>query len=173
MTKPSRPGPEATLLPALAQLEPWAEFPASDEQRAIKAKFWLTLKANPIVDEKDVTPSLVEELIGKSVTQWTASPEFWTWFKDKDTTKASLEVAAEKAAELAVFYLNPAVPFNDNARVQLIKYVLEFSGRSPPSRKEIKWQDKDIAGLNEEQLIALIEKMTGTSLAKSPLPPKR
>jgi len=158
MTSPRKTPHEVAVLGAVATIEPWSEYPATDEQRAIKAKFWIAFKQNPIIDEKDVNAALVQEFTGHSIAGWMSDPAFWRWFSSKDSTKHIIEVAAEKAAELASFYLNPAVPFNDNARVQLIKYMLEFSGRSPPSRKEIKWQDKEIADLTSEQLDALIQK---------------
>lgn len=149
---------EATLVPDLA-------YHPTEEQRRLKAKFWLAFRNNPITEETMVTPGLVEDMTGKSVQKWLSDPAFWAWFgATKDTTKENLEAAAEKASELAMFYLDPSVPFNDNARVQLIKYVLEFSGRSPPSRKEIKWHDKEIQDLSEEQLDALIAKLTKRAL---------
>ena len=136
------------------------------EQLKLKAKFWLAFKSNPLQGEEDVSPALVEELTGTSVQQWLSDPQFWPWFSTRDEVKENLEVAAMKAAELAVYYLDPSVPFNDNARTQLIKYVLEFSGRSPPSRKEIKWHDREVADLTPDQLDALIENL----LKKQKLP---
>jgi hypothetical protein len=150
-------------LPAIPLEPTWTE-----EQRQLKARFWLLFKQNPMTDRDDVTPALVEQVTGKSVHRWLADPKFWAWFTTKDSVKQGLEVAAEKAAELAILYLDPTIPFNDNARVQLIKYVLEFSGRSPPSRKEIKWHDKEIADLTPEQLDALIVKLS--SQPKKELP---
>ena len=154
-----RPAPKAVLaavregLPAIPVEPSW-----TDEQRQLKARFWLQHKQNPLNDKDDITPIMVEQATGKSVRKWLDDSAFWAWFATRDSVKQGLEVAAEKAAELAILYLDPSVPFNDNARVQLIKYVLEFSGRTPPSRKEIKWHDKEIADMTPEQLDAFIAK---------------
>lgn len=161
MSKPTHE-PKAVLaavrdgLPAIPVHPSWSE-----EQRQFKARFWLKFKQTPLIDAEDVTPALVEQLMGKPIPlHWRDDRSWWPWFGTKDSVKQGLEVAAEKAAELAILYLDPTVPFNDNARVQLIKYVLEFSGRTPPSRKEIKWHDKEIADMTPDQLEAYIEKQS-------------
>lgn len=153
---------DVTLLPQVA-------YRPNDDQRELKAKFWLDFKQNPLVDTADVSPALVEELTGKPIDHWLKLPGFWDWFKSSttDTTKRYLEVAAEKAAEMAIMMLDPATPLNDNARVQLIKYVLEFSGRSPPQRRDVKWLDREIQDLDAKQLDDLIAKhMRGKALPK-------
>ncbi len=139
---------------------------ATDEQRQLKSRFWLALRSNPIAEDTEVSPALVQQLTGRSVQKWLSNENFWPWFATRDTTRQYLEVSAEKAAELAMFYLNPAVPFNDNARVSLIKIVLEYSGRTPPSTKVVKWQDADVANMSEDQLNAFIDKMVDARMAK-------
>lgn len=150
-----------------ATLQPHLQYHPTPEQRELKARFWLEFRQNPIVDDTDVTPALVEDVLGRSVQGWLTDPKFWTWFSSKDTVRKNLEIAAEQASEWAMLALDPAFPLNDNARVQLVKYVLEFSGRSPPSRKEIKWADRDVAALNEDELNALIEKLSRKALKES------
>ena len=152
---------EATLIPAVS-------YPATEEQRRVKAKFWIEFRANPLVDKDAVTPNHILDLVGYDVSKWMGDSRFWSWFAStNDTIKENLEIAAEKASELALYYLDPSTFLNDNARVQLIKYVLEFAGRTPPTRKEIKWHDKEIADLSHDQLDALISK-----LQKTPTPTK-
>ncbi len=145
---------------------PALSYQPTDEQRAIKAKFWLEFKRNPLTDTDNVSPALVEQLGGVSVQKWLSDPSFWDWFCVKDQVKVNLEIAAERASELAMFYLDPSVPLNDNARVQLIKYVLEFSGRAPPSRRDIKVLDREIGEMSEDQLQTYIDKQ----LARKRLP---
>lgn len=163
MSKKTDAPPAGDVLAAIGQgalLSLTPDFPAAtEEQRQLKSRFWLAMRANPIAEDTQVSPALVEQLTGKSVQKWLSDERFWPWFSTKDSTKQYLEVAAEKAAELALFYLNPAVPFNDNARTSLIKIVLEYSGRTPPSTKVVKWQDKEIGDLSEDQLNAFIDKL--------------
>ena len=141
-------------------------YPANDEQREVKSRFWTAFKANPLVDERDVTPALGEELTGQSVAGWVSDKRFWPWFVTRQQTEIWLEAAAERAAALALFYLDPAVPMNDNARVSLIKAVLEFSGRNPPTRREIKWADREIATASAEELDAMAEKLSSQARRK-------
>jgi hypothetical protein len=136
------------------------QFLPTSEQLNAKAKFWIAFRQNPVVDERDVTPAMVEDLLGRPIQSWLAEPKFWEWWSERDTAGRQIQVAAEKAAELAVYYLDPSVPLNDNARIQLIKYVLEFSGRTPPSRREIRWADKEVAELSERELDELINKLS-------------
>jgi hypothetical protein len=163
MSKKSAPPPGDVLAAIgdgaqLLSLTPGFEA-ATDEMRQLKSRFWLALRSNPIAEDTAVSPALVEQLTGRSVQKWLSDERFWPWFSTRDSTKQYLEVAAEKAAELALFYLNPAVPFNDNARASLMKLVLEYSGRTPPSTKVVKWQDKEIGELSEDQLNAFIDKL--------------
>lgn len=134
------------------------EFDADLKLRQMKARFWQLFYANPLMDVKDITPTVVEQTLGKSVRGHLSNPHFWSWFTTKDSAKQNLEVAAERASELAIYYLNPAVPLQDSARVNLIKIVLEYSGRTPPSRKEVVWQDKEVGSLTSEELDAFINK---------------
>lgn len=155
--------PETGLVRRIADAlpgRPGMAYDPSDDQRKVKAKFWLRFRENPVIDRKDVTPALVEQLTGVSVQAWTKDTGFWDWFNVSDQVKENLEIAAERASELALKFLDPLVPMNDNARVQLIKYVLEFAGRAPPQRKEVKWHDKEIAEMTQEQLDALIARLT-------------
>lgn len=164
------PGP-ADVLAAVREGIPLAmptEYPrATAEQRHVKARFWLSFKDNPLTDIKDVTPALVEELTGKSVQKWCSQDvAFWPWFSSKQSTAIGLEIAAERATELCNFYLDPAVPFNDNARVSLIKLVLEYSGRTPPTRREIKWQDKSVGEMTPDELDAYLKKEMAPKVKK-------
>ncbi len=167
---PRRPPPppqeeqHALALVKQATLLPEVMFIPSAEQRELKAKFWIEFRANPIADDADVTPALVEEILGHSIAGWLRQKHFWQWWSARDITKRYLEVGAEKAVEMALMYLDPAVPMQDSARVNLIKLVLEYAGKTPPVRKEIKWADRDIADLSDEQLDALIEKLSRKKL---------
>lgn len=143
-----------------AMVLPQVLFVPTPEQRELKAKFWLEFLANPIIDNTDISPLVVEEYLGRPISAWMKQPNFWQWFKSRDMTKRYLEIAAEKACELAIMYLDPAIPMQDSARVNLMKIVLEFAGRTPPVRKEIKWQDQDVASLDDQQLDALIAKLS-------------
>lgn len=147
---------------------PGFAYAPTDDVRALKARFWHAFKANPTVDESQVTPALVEAVLGRSVRGYVSHPGFWPWFSNQRVTEALIEMAAERAAETALQMLNPAFPLNDNARVQLIKYVLEFSGRSPPSRKVEKWMDKEVANLDEKELDTLIAKHLAKKLPPTP-----
>jgi hypothetical protein len=138
----------------------------TDAQRELKASFWLAHKKNPLVDDDQITPALVESLTGVSVQCWLSDDKFWSWFSIRDSVKLNLEVAAERASELAMHYMDPSIPFNDNARVQLIKYVLEFAGRAPPLHKVIKWGDKAVADMSENELADYIRKHTPSLPAK-------
>ena len=157
-----KPRADQTVAAALRTVElyPASAYIATQEQQRLKASFWLAFKSNPIADVDSISPALVEQLTGKSVQSWLSNPAFWEWFKVKNEVVENLEVAAMRAAELAIHYLDPSVPMNDNARVALMKLVLEFSGRTPPARKEIKWLDKEVADLSPEQLDALIAKLS-------------
>ena len=174
MTTPSGPprgGLASLKANLLLDLTPGYPDP-SEEQRHLKSRFWLALRSNPIADDSEVSPALVEQMTGKSVQKWLGDDRFWPWFSTKDSTKVHLEHAAEKASELAMYYLNPAVPMNDNARVSLIKTVLEFSGRTPPTTKVVKWQDADVASMSEDQLRAFVDKMVESQVRrKLPKPP--
>ncbi len=142
----------------------------SDDERTLKARFWLKFRENPIIDSDDVTAALVAQLTGdESIHEYVKVKGFWAWFNVKDQVKENLEIAAERASELALAMLDPMYKCNDNARVQLVKYVLEFAGRAPATRKEVKWADKDINEMSSEQLDALISKMTARL---NPAPPK-
>lgn len=154
-----------------ATLSPQLSYYPTEEQRLVKARFWKAFKANPLTDVVQISPAQVEEMTGHSVQKWLGDKAFWPWFsRSKDTTGEYLEVAAEKAGELAMHFLNPAIEFNDNARVALMKLVLEYSGRAPASRKEVKWHDKEVAELNEDQLDALIDKLSRKKLSSPPNP---
>ncbi len=156
--------PAAQVIATLRKAVCTPSYQPSEEQRSLKAQFWIAFKANPLCDVDDITPALVNQLTGVDVQKWLSDDRYWPWMATRDSVKLSLEIAAEKAAEMAIAYLDPSVPMNDNARVQLIKYVLEFSGRSPATRREEKWMDKEVGQLNEEQLDALIAKLTAKRL---------
>lgn len=150
-----------------AEMASHVMFQPSHEQRQLKSKFWIDFKSNPIADDRDVTPALVEEVLGRDIRGWLSQPQFWPWFSTRDSTKQFLEVAAEKAAEMAIMLLDPSTPLQDNARVQLIKIVLDFSGRAPASRKEIKWADREVENLSESELDSLIDKLTKKQLSNT------
>lgn len=169
MSKRSRSGDQGlAALTAIrgATLLPEVLFNPTEEQRELKAKFWFEYNANPLIDDDQITPTVVSDVLGRDISSWTKQPHFWDWFKSRDIVKRRLEVAAEKASELAIALLDPSVPMQDSARVNLIKIVLEFAGRTPPVRKETKWHDKEIGELDDQQLDALIEKMIAQSSTK-------
>ena len=148
----------AAMRSAMPVLLAHGEYQADNKLRQLKARFWQLFNSNPLVDVKDITPALAEDLLGKSLKGHLSDPRFWPWFSTKDSAKQNLEVCAERATELALYYLDPAIPLQDSARINLIKIVLEFSGRTPPARKEIKWQDREIGDLSQEDLDAFIQK---------------
>ncbi len=137
---------------------PGFNYAPTDDIRALKSRFWLLFKANQICDEDQITPAVVEEVTGRSLKGHMGHPAFWGWFSNQRVTEIMIEMAAERASETALRMLDPSFPLNDNARVQLIKYVLEFSGRSPPTRRDVKWLDKEVGALDEKDLDAMIEK---------------
>lgn len=146
---------------------PALTYQPTDTQREVKAKFWLAFKDNPLCETDAVNPAVIEQLTGVDVQAWSRDKRFWAWFTIKDQVRLNLEIAAERASEMAMMMLDPAHPMNDNARVQLVKYVLEFAGRTPPSRKEIKWADKEVGDMSPEELKALIDKLTAKQLTPS------
>jgi hypothetical protein len=147
---------------------PGFQYAPTDDMRALKSRFWHRFKQNPLIDEEDVTPALVEQLTGRSVQGFTNHPGFWPWFSNTKVTEILIEMAAERAAQTALGMLDPSFPLNDNARVQLIKYVLEFSGRSTQQRSIEKWMDKDVANADEKMLDEMIERHLARKQRQTP-----
>lgn len=155
---------------AILEGVPGFAYVPTDKDRALKAQFWSKFKQNPIVDEADVTPELVKRYTGRDISGLMKHPDFWVWFSNSRTTEQLLEMAAERGAAMAVRMLDPSVVMNDNARVQLIKIVMDYSGRTPPSHKVIKWADRDVAALDEDQLDELIAKLSKKRKTQLPEP---
>lgn len=141
-------------------------FMPTAPQRKLKASFWAKYRDHAAFSSENITKALVAQLTNSSqLDKWWGLPGFREWFLNADEHKERLEYLYSLCLDAAENILvDPDA--NQNAKVQMIKVVSELANKVP-SRKEEKYLDADIQGMDEKQLKKYLEKR-GVKLVKEP-----
>lgn len=96
-----------------------------------------------------------------SLVTWMTDPGFAAWFYNKDSARHQIEAGVEIAVQRLVDILRstdvgPKGSVTAAAQVNAAKLLLEYAGYAPPSRREVTFQDKTVASMDESQLRAYI-----------------
>lgn len=133
-------------------------FIPSPAQRKAKAKFWMAVKDNPSVDPNNISASQAESIINnQSVRKWWAQPGFKEWFKGKEEFRERLEYLCQVGLDTAEEILLIDDPKAVNAKVSLIKVLLEAGGKIDKG-KQIKLLDESVQKMSKAQLEEYMKK---------------
>ena len=137
-----------------------AMFVPTDTMRRAKSAFWIKFAQSPMADEANITQSMAVRLSGSSsVAEWWKMVGFRDWFTNKMEWATEIESLAHLALRVARDILNdPEAPAT--AKVNLIGKIGELANKIPAKTKEIKYVDKTIGDMNEDQLAEYIAKNT-------------
>jgi hypothetical protein len=126
------------------------DFRPTDLQVKAKVRFWTRQADNPLADSASVTRQIAIQVTGdQRLAGWWSLPGFADWFTNRDEFR--------ERAEYLVECDDPKVV---NAQVQLIKAIIEASGRGPATKKEVKYLDEGVGKLDATQLEQLLSKNT-------------
>jgi len=128
-------------------------FIPSPPQRQTKAKFMVSLEENPSVDPSEVSLAAAIQITGDSrLEKWWKRPGFADWFRGKEEFKERLEYLCQLGLDTAEDILLSDDPKSVNAKVSLIKVLLESGGKMPAKGKEVKFLDEAVQKMNKQQL---------------------
>ena len=127
----------------------------SQPQRKFKARAY---RENPKAKFQDMTPTQVQTLTGnRSCQGWFDEEEFRDWFLNQDYTRQLLEAGSEVAVQRLLEILDetevgPREAVTSGTQVAAAKLILEMANYAPAKRKEVVFKDKDIDGMDKDQL---------------------
>lgn len=150
-----------TLTPITDILAAAAEdlgFQPEPDHRRVKAAFWAKFYEDPKMDRDRVTLAAVQQYLPDyRLRKWWSMPGFKEWFTNKDEWRQKQEylvMLAQDEAERILLDRNA----NANAKVGLIKFLVESIGRASPKMKEVKMLDDAIHKMTPEQLEEFVKK---------------
>lgn len=133
-------------------------FNPTERMRIAKSKFWEYIKNNNI-DYKKLNREAICDIIGtKTFIKWRVDADFRAWFFEEKLENLQLKAAAE----LAIKTLNDILkeennPKIMNAKVKAAQILLDYGGYAPEKKVVEKVVDKNIANMNEEELLRHIK----------------
>jgi hypothetical protein len=106
-----------------------------------------------------LTLSLAQSLTGDSrLKRWWESEEgFQDWLRDKDELTTRLEYLIQLSLSSVEDVLLSSDPKTANAKVQILKTLLEATGKMQSRQVQVKYADAEIEKLSAPQLRAFIE----------------
>lgn len=156
-----------TSVPDITQLvAESAFFEPTDEQRRVKIKFFARISDNPTVEAKSATLAQVKQITqSAAVEKWWPVLGFREWFLNSSEHMEQLEFLFDLSIRALTNILQNEDPKAQGARVQAIKHLAEIAGKMPKKQASMgQFLDKAIAGMDEYQLAAYLEK-NGVSLS--------
>jgi len=133
-------------------------FEPSPAQRKLKAKYWLAVRDYPgsAADKLSCAEAMRVTNDGR-LERWWKSPGFAQWFRGRDEFRERTEYLCQLALDTAEQVLLSDDPKAINAKVSMIKVLLEAGGKITKS-KEIKLLDESVSKMNKPQLEEYLRK---------------
>jgi hypothetical protein len=133
-------------------------FIPSPPQRKCKSKFWITMHEDPQADPNNINVTMAVNLTGnRQLEHWWKQPGFEDWFKGKEEFRERVEYLCQIGLDTAEEILLSDDPKAVNAKVSLIKVLMEAGGKISKT-KEVKILDEAVQKMNKAQLEAYIKK---------------
>lgn len=133
-------------------------------QAMAKSRFWSSVQGNPLLSPESLPAAKVAQLAGnQQVREWFIDLEFRDWFLNKDATRQLLESAVEPTIKrlLSIIECTEVGPKGEvtaASQVNAAKLILEFAGYAPPKQRIVEYRDKEIASMDEAELVSYIQK---------------
>lgn len=135
-------------------------FVPSPLQRKAKASYWSVVSSNPLLDtDRELTLAQIQQVVNDArLDKWWSEPGFKDWFANKDEFRQKLEYLCMLAQDTAEEILISEDPRSVNAKVSLIKVLLEAGGKVAPRQKEVKYLDEQINKMDIKQIEEVLKK---------------
>jgi hypothetical protein len=119
------------------------------------------MRQDPIYDPNDDISMTQAHLLTKDdrICEWWKDEEFVKWFKNQHEFVNRLEYLCGLGLDTAEDILQSDDPKAVNAKVALIKALMEAGGKVAAKQKEVKLLDEAIHKMDKNQLEAYLKKM--------------
>lgn len=154
MSKPTLSTATGRILQAASDLD----FIPNPRQRMLKARFLTETRDYPTVDTYEVSCAEALRVTGdQRLTRWWKSPGFKDWFRGKNEYSTRVEYLCQLSLDTAEQILLTDDPRATNAKVALIKALMEAGGKVNRGKEE-KLIDEAISKMNRAQLATYIQR---------------
>jgi hypothetical protein len=134
-------------------------FKPTPRERNWKARLWVRLADNPMLDASMVTADDAVDLCGSTDVrrQW-SKPGFREWLLNQDEHRERLEYLFGLALDAAEDILLNTDPKAQSARVNVIKVLSELAGKFPRNQPAKSGLERAIEGMDRAALGLYLEK---------------
>jgi hypothetical protein len=134
-------------------------FCASPEQRVCKAGFWAKMGDDAVaLNRETITLAQARAVTGVAkLARWWPVPGFREWFINGEEWKQKLLYVIDVGLDALIDIMADDNPKTAGARVKAFEVACRLAGREPAKTKEVRFIDKGINDMNEQQLQAFIE----------------
>jgi hypothetical protein len=141
-------------------------FNPTPSMRKCKAKLLVALEGNPSASLETITLQHALQLTKvTTLEKWWIKPGFKDWLRNAEEFKSSLEYLCNLGMETAEDILTADDARSVNAKVSLIKILLEAGGKIN-RQKEVKLLDEAIAKMDKHQLEEYLKKAKKLKVAE-------
>lgn len=137
-------------------------YQPTDQDKRLKAQFWLKAADNPFITPDSITIDDVRNILNREISGSTwARPGFKEWFVNKDESRQRLEYLFNLALDAAEQIIMNTDPKAQSARVNMIKVIADLGGKNPRIAGPSAGQSAiagAIAGMDKAQLDLFLQK---------------
>lgn len=136
-----------------------AVFSPTRAQRAVKTRFWLQMRENPIVDVDHVTPSIVRQWTSENrVLAWWGEPGFKEWFLNRDEARERIMNLLYQCLDAAEEVLASS---DLKAKTNMVKTMLSLC--MDQQKRDDDSEAQKLEGMNRQQLEQYIRSLLPSS----------
>jgi hypothetical protein len=137
-------------------------YSPTDQERRLRALFYVALEDHPVADADNITPALIEQLTNDSrILKWWSKPGFKEWFQCRVTLQAKAEYALDLLIDSFIDLARSDDPKTVSAKVAAAKLLAEMRGHTGKAKKQ---QALDVSiPETKEELEAYVKKLQAVS----------